>query len=98
MLGYRHSIAGAEVGGNDRDLSWFCPGYAKEMKLVSWLLFLASVLAPAVLAGRAHSRYLDGLQADPERQLMLGISFQPSERKRQLRHRAWLQQAMLDLS
>ncbi|MCG2673110.1 hypothetical protein ACFPFP_40215 [Bradyrhizobium sp. GCM10023182] len=65
---------------------------------MSWFLILAFVLISMVVAGRAHSRYLDGLQADPERQLMSGISFEQSISVRPLRHRAWLQQAMLDLS
>lgn len=72
-------------------------GHAKGYS-VSWLLIFAFVLVSVVIAGRAHSRYLDGLQADPERQLMSGISFERSGPMRPLRHRAWLQQAMLDLS
>lgn len=69
------------------------------MNSVGWFLFFASsVLVAVVVAGRAHSRYLDALQADPERQLMLGICFEMSVPARQLRHRAWLQQAMLDLN
>lgn len=63
-----------------------------------WLLFSAAIFLPVVLAGRAHSRYLDKLQADPERQLMLGVSFERSDSIRASRHRAWLQQATLDLS
>jgi hypothetical protein len=65
---------------------------------VVWLLFPLAILLLAVLAGRAHSRYLDELQADPERQLMLGVSFARSVPTRTSRHRAWLQQATLDLS
>ncbi|OKO68220.1 hypothetical protein AC630_39175 [Bradyrhizobium sp. AS23.2] len=63
-----------------------------------WLLFPAVILLLVVLAGRAHSRYLDKLQADPERQLMLGVSFERSGPIRASRHRAWLQQATLDLN
>ncbi len=43
--------------------------------VVSWFLFPAAILLLIILAGRAHTRYLDRLQADPERQLMLGVSF-----------------------
>lgn len=50
-------------------------GYVKGY-FVSWFLILTSVLVPVVIAGRAHSRYLDRLQADPERQLMSGIRFE----------------------
>jgi len=62
-----------------------------------WLLILVAVFVAAVVfAGRAHSRYLDRLEADPERQLMLGIGFEQSSEPR--RHRAWLQQTTLKLN
>ena len=43
---------------------------------MAWLLFSFATVLLVVVAGRAHSRYLDGLEADPERQLMLGVSFE----------------------
>jgi hypothetical protein len=65
---------------------------------VIWFLITAAILLLIVLAGRVHSQYLDRLQADPEHQLMLGVSFERSRPMKPFRHRAWLQQAMLDLS
>ena len=72
-------------------------GRVKECDVV-WLLFSLAIVSPVVLAGRAHSHHLDRLQADPVRQLMLGLSFERSVPARVSRHRAWLQQAALDLS
>jgi len=72
-------------------------GRVKECDVV-WLLFSLAIVSLVVLAGRAHSHHLDRLQADPVRQLMLGLSFERSVPARVSRHRAWLQQATLDLS
>ena len=55
---------------------------------MDWLLLLSSVLILVVVAGRAHSRYLDDLEADPERQLLLGISFEQPAAPTQYRDRS----------
>jgi len=80
---------------NQRLARLFSPRGKLRMCSVVWLLFSLAILLLAVFAGRAHSRYLDELQSDSERQLVMGASFEKSVSIRAPRHRAWLQQAML---
>ncbi|MDN3274160.1 hypothetical protein QWJ07_07900 [Frankia sp. RB7] len=72
-------------------------GDAKEYTM-TWFLLPAAILLLIVLTGRTHTRYLNKLQADPQRQLMLGVSFERSVPTGPVRHRSWIQQVMLDLS